>query len=127
MTAKEQTRPRGRRTRAIRSFADVLALWTPLQLSRVLNVPYSTAKAMHWRGLIGPAHWARLIEAATACGEIVTADMLIKFADDRRSHASKDQRRALARWKAGRHKGRAVPPPLSPPPPDEEVRTGQLH
>jgi hypothetical protein len=68
----------------IRSFADVLALWTPLQLSRVLNVRYQTAAAMHRRGSIGPAHWARLIEAAASRGEIITAEMLVKFANDRR-------------------------------------------
>ena len=64
----------------IRSFADVLALWTPLQLSRVLKVPYSTAAAMYQRGSIGPAHWSRLIEAAAARGEIITADMLVRCA-----------------------------------------------
>jgi hypothetical protein len=68
----------------IRSFADVLALWTPLQLSRVLKIRYPTAAAMHQRGSIGPAHWARLIEAADARGEIITADMLVRFADERR-------------------------------------------
>jgi hypothetical protein len=65
----------------IRSFADVLALWTPLQLSRVLKVRYTTAAQMHRRGSIGSAHWARLIEAASARGEILTADMLVTFAD----------------------------------------------
>jgi hypothetical protein len=68
----------------IRNFADVLALWTPLQLSRVLKVPYSTAAAMYQRGSIGPKHWSRLIEAAAARGEIITADMLVKLADERR-------------------------------------------
>jgi hypothetical protein len=68
----------------IRSFGDLLALWTPLQLSRVLNVGYSTAAAMYQRGSIGPKHWSRLIEAASARGEIITADMLIKFGDERR-------------------------------------------
>jgi hypothetical protein len=68
----------------IRSFADVLALWTPKQLSRVLKVPYSTAAAMYQRGSIGPAHWARLIAAAEARGEVITADMLLRFAADRR-------------------------------------------
>jgi hypothetical protein len=68
----------------IRSFADALGLWTPLQLSRVLKVPYSTAATMYRRGSIGPRHWSRLIEAAAARGEIITAQMLVKFADERR-------------------------------------------
>jgi hypothetical protein len=72
----------------IRGFADVLALWTPLQLSRALKVPYQTAAGMYRRGSIGSKHWSRLIEAATARGEILTADMLIKFADERRRSAS---------------------------------------
>lgn len=79
----------------IRSFADVLALWTPLQLSRVLDVRYTTAAAMHRRGSIGPAHWARLIEAAAARGEVITADMLVKFADQRRSSSSSRVRQKL--------------------------------
>lgn len=65
----------------LRSFTDVLALWTPKQLSRVLPVPYSTAVAMYQRGRIGPGHWARLIEAAADRGETLTADMLLRFRD----------------------------------------------
>jgi hypothetical protein len=68
----------------IRGFADVLALWSPLQLSRVLEVPYSTAVSMYQRKSIGPGHWGRLIQAAASRGEIITAEMLITFADKRR-------------------------------------------
>jgi hypothetical protein len=72
----------------MRSFTDVLALWTPLQLSRVLKVPYSTAATMYQRRSIGPKHWSRLIDAAAARGEIITADMLVRFADERRQSST---------------------------------------
>jgi hypothetical protein len=65
----------------IRNFAELLGLWTPKQLSRLLRVPYSTAAAMYQRGAIGPAHWSRLIQIAEARGEIITADMLVAFYD----------------------------------------------
>jgi hypothetical protein len=39
---------------------------------------------MYRRGSIGSKHWSRLIEAAAARGEIITADMLVSFADARR-------------------------------------------
>jgi hypothetical protein len=81
----------------IRSFADALGLWTPLQLSRVLKVPYSTAATMYRRGSIGPRHWSRLIEAAAARGEIITAQMLVKFADERR-----DEQRGASPAPSGR-------------------------
>jgi hypothetical protein len=68
----------------IRGFADVLALWTPKQLSRVLKVPYHTAAAMYQRESIASRYWARLIKAAEARGETITADMLVRFADERK-------------------------------------------
>jgi hypothetical protein len=87
--------------RMIKSFLDVLGLWTPKQLSRVLKIPYSTGAAMYQRGSIGPAHWARIIEAAEARGEVITANMLVSFAAARkerprrrRSSARDDQRSA---------------------------------
>jgi hypothetical protein len=96
----------------MRSFADVLALWKPLQLSRVLKVPYSTAATMYQRGSIGPKHWSRLIEATAARGEIVTADMLVKFADDRRLERS----RTRLPTSSGRirHKPQSASSPLPP-------------
>jgi hypothetical protein len=92
----------------IRSFADALGLWTPLQLSRVLKVPYSTAATMYQRGSIGPRHWSRLIEAAAARGEIITAQMLVKFADERR-----DARRGASG--GDRSPGRISTPSAFPP------------
>jgi hypothetical protein len=65
----------------LRSFTDVLALWTPKQFSRVMGLRYTTAVAMYQREAVGSAHWSRLIEVTTARGEILTADMLINFRD----------------------------------------------
>jgi hypothetical protein len=69
----------------IRNFAELFALWTPLQLSRLLDIPYRTAVSMYQRGAIGPGHWARIIEISKARGEPITADMLIAFRDEKRA------------------------------------------
>jgi hypothetical protein len=96
----------------MRSFADVLALWTPLQLSRVLAVPYSTAATMYQRGSIGPKHWSRVIAAASARGEIITADMLVKFADHRRLERSRARSPAHARCAGDKlQSAPSMPPP----------------
>jgi hypothetical protein len=69
---------------AIKTFDDVLALWTPAQLSRVLGVRYGTVAAMYQRGWIAPAYWPAILEAAKARGEVLTAEMMIGFIGHRR-------------------------------------------
>lgn len=73
----------------VRNFRELLALWTPKQLSVVLGCPYQTAVAMYRRESISPDFWTRIIEGARWRGEIVTADMLLTFADTRRAEGSR--------------------------------------
>lgn len=80
--------PRSRSQQKIRSFADVLALWTPRQLSRLLGIKKTTVAGMYQRQSIAPPYWQRIIEIAAARGEIITADMLVSFASKRKQERS---------------------------------------
>jgi hypothetical protein len=77
----------------LRSFNDVLALWTPKQFSRVMGLSYSTAVAMYQRESISTKHWLKVIELTTARGEVLTAEMLLHFRE--RIAVKADQRIAV--------------------------------
>jgi hypothetical protein len=67
----------------VRDFSELLALWTPTQLSRLLGARLSTVKAMYLRGSIGPAHWSKIIDLSAARGEPVSAHDLLRFRDSK--------------------------------------------
>jgi hypothetical protein len=68
-----------------------------------MGLPYTTAVAMYQREAVGSAHWSRLIEATTARGEILTADMLINF---RNINAAKSRERRQRPPEPKRPRGR---------------------
>jgi hypothetical protein len=91
----------------LRSFTDVLALWTPIQFSRVMGVPYTTACAMYQRESVGSAHWSRLIEVTKARGEVLTADMLIQFRNVRAAKTHPRRRRQAGLRPRGRPRSKS--------------------
>ncbi|HSR77589.1 MAG TPA: hypothetical protein VLN57_13470 [Xanthobacteraceae bacterium] len=67
-----------------------------------------TAMAMYNRDSIGSAHWSRLIEVTTARGEILTAEMLIRFRD---LNVAKTRGRTTAHTRGRtRPKSQSLPP-----------------
>lgn len=85
----------------LRSFNDVLALWTPKQFSRVMGLRYTTAVQMYNRHAINSAHWSKLIEATKARGEVLTPEMLMRF---REKQAAETRRRARLQQRRSRAK-----------------------
>jgi hypothetical protein len=66
------------------SFDDLLAHWTPAELSEDLCVPYHTAASMKRRGWVAATHWAALMQSARKKSLPVAEEMLIRFGDKRK-------------------------------------------
>jgi hypothetical protein len=64
----------------LKSFEDLLALFSIAELARELDVPYQTAAGWKRRGTISLVHWQQLMRLAAARGEVLTATMLLDFA-----------------------------------------------
>jgi len=71
-------------------FDDLLSHFTQGELASALDVPVNTAGGMKRRASVAPSYWPRLIEAATQRGLLVNAEMLARFASERKTRSLED-------------------------------------
>jgi hypothetical protein len=71
------------RKHALRNMADVLGLFSTLELVQLLDVPYQTAWAMQWRGWADPIYFVDLVDAVTERDLVLTYEMLCRWTKDR--------------------------------------------
>ena len=64
-------------------FRDVIAIWdTPHELATQVGVRVEAIRKWHQRDRIPPHYWQRIIEAAQAKGQALSADDLTRIAND---------------------------------------------
>jgi hypothetical protein len=78
-----------------------------------MGLRYLTARGIYARRVVSPAYWSRLIEATKLRGEILTADMLIRFRDQ--ATAKSRERREEQATKRPRGRPRSKPQSQSQP------------
>lgn len=72
--------------RMISDFPDLLSHWSNQELADDLGVPYTAAAAMRHRGVVAAVHWERLVHAARGKSLDISAEMLARFARERKTH-----------------------------------------